>query len=85
MKSNVKDVKLENGISVKVSNVDTSLLQWRCWNQMTSQTSFICPMQYLWYYGDNDKVITTLVPSYVYRKKYHSFVAIGIATHAAHS
>ena len=31
-----------------------------------------------------DKTITTIVPSYAGRK-YHSFVAVGIVIHAAHS
>ena len=34
--------------------------------------------------GSYDKIFITIVPSYT-RKKYHSFVAIGIVTRAAHS
>ena len=33
----------------------------------------------------HDKIIITIVPSYIYQKKYHSFVAVGIVTRAAHS
>ena len=34
--------------------------------------------------GSYNKIIITIVPSYT-RKKYHSFVAVGIVTHAVHS
>ena len=35
--------------------------------------------------GSYDKIIITIVPSYIGEKKYHSFVVVGIVTRAAHS
>ena len=35
-------------------------------------------------WGSYNKILITIVPSYT-RKKYHSFVAIGIVTRGAHS
>ena len=32
-----------------------------------------------------DKIIMTIVPIKLYQKMYHSFVAVGIVTHAVHS